>query len=63
MRERDVWTPVLLTADGEYDEADAFDLGADDYLTKLLRGPGGTGCGHCPGGARPRAPWCSRPDT
>ena len=30
------WTPVLmLTAkDGEYDEADAFDLGADDYLTK-----------------------------
>ena len=30
------WTPVLmLTAkDGEYNEADAFDLGADDYLTK-----------------------------
>ena len=30
------WTPVLmLTAkDGEYDEADAFDLGADDYLVK-----------------------------
>jgi two-component system, OmpR family, response regulator len=29
-------TPVLmLTAkDGEYDEADAFDLGADDYVTK-----------------------------
>ena len=36
MRERGVWTPVLmLTAkDGEYDQADAFDLGADDYLTK-----------------------------
>ncbi|MEV6924461.1 response regulator transcription factor [Dactylosporangium sp. NPDC051485] len=36
MREREVWTPVLmLTAkDGEYDQADAFDLGADDYLTK-----------------------------
>jgi two-component system, OmpR family, response regulator len=36
MREREVWTPVLmLTAkDGEYDETDAFDLGADDYLTK-----------------------------
>src|ERR1700742_2386361 len=36
MRSRDVWTPVLmLTAkDGEYDETDAFDLGADDYLTK-----------------------------
>ncbi len=36
MREQDVWTPVLmLTAkDGEFDETDAFDLGADDYLTK-----------------------------
>src|ERR1700761_2484163 len=36
MRAQDVWTPVLmLTAkDGEYDETDAFDLGADDYLTK-----------------------------
>lgn len=36
LRERQVWTPVLmLTAkDGEYDQADAFDLGADDYLTK-----------------------------
>ena len=36
MRERGVWTPVLmLTAkDGEYDQTDAFDLGADDYLTK-----------------------------
>ncbi|OBI02636.1 DNA-binding response regulator [Mycobacterium sp. E2462] len=36
LRARNVWTPVLmLTAkDGEYDETDAFDLGADDYLTK-----------------------------
>jgi two-component system OmpR family response regulator len=36
LRAKDVWTPVLmLTAkDGEYDQADAFDLGADDYLTK-----------------------------
>ena len=36
LREGDVWTPVLmLTAkDGEYDQVDAFDLGADDYLTK-----------------------------
>ncbi|MGU3435943.1 response regulator transcription factor [Actinomycetes bacterium M1A6_2h] len=36
MRERQVWTPVMmLTAkDGEYDQTDAFDLGADDYLTK-----------------------------
>jgi DNA-binding response OmpR family regulator len=36
IRERSIWTPVLmLTAkDGEYDQTDAFDLGADDYLTK-----------------------------
>jgi two-component system OmpR family response regulator len=36
LRARGVWTPVLmLTAkDGEFDETDAFDLGADDYLTK-----------------------------
>ena len=36
LRDRKIWTPVLmLTAkDGEYDQTDAFDLGADDYLTK-----------------------------
>ena len=36
LRQRKVWTPVLmLTAkDGEYDQTDAFELGADDYLTK-----------------------------
>jgi DNA-binding response OmpR family regulator len=36
LRRREVWTPVLmLTAkDGDYDQIDAFDLGADDYLTK-----------------------------
>jgi two-component system OmpR family response regulator len=36
IRERSIWTPVImLTAkDGEYDQTDAFDLGADDYLTK-----------------------------
>ncbi|BCB89595.1 response regulator transcription factor [Phytohabitans suffuscus] len=36
LRGRGIGTPVLmLTAkDGEYDEADALDLGADDYLTK-----------------------------
>jgi DNA-binding response OmpR family regulator len=36
LREREVWTPILmLTAkDGEYDQADALDMGADDYLTK-----------------------------
>jgi DNA-binding response OmpR family regulator len=36
-----VWTPVLvLTAkDGEYDQVDALDLGADDYLTKPFSFP------------------------
>ncbi|MGO4204944.1 winged helix-turn-helix domain-containing protein [Rhodococcus sp. TAF43] len=36
LRRRGVWTPVLMLSakDGEYDLADAFDLGADDYLTK-----------------------------
>lgn len=36
LRHREVWTPVMmLTAkDGEYDQIDAFDLGADDYLVK-----------------------------
>ncbi len=36
LREREVWTPILmLTAKaGEYDEAEGLDLGADDYLTK-----------------------------
>lgn len=66
LRKAGVWTPVLmLTAkDGEYDEADALDLGADDYLAKpfsyvvlvahlraLLRR------GHRPG------PLCSQPTT
>ena len=36
LREREVWTPVLvLTAkDGEWDEVEALDCGADDFLTK-----------------------------
>ncbi|RLU99243.1 DNA-binding response regulator [Streptomyces griseocarneus] len=36
LREAGVWTPVLmLTAkDGEYDEAEGLDTGADDYVTK-----------------------------
>ncbi|MDX2379805.1 MAG: response regulator transcription factor [Acidimicrobiia bacterium] len=36
LRARSVWTPVLmLTAkDGEYDEAEALDIGADDFLRK-----------------------------
>jgi DNA-binding response OmpR family regulator len=36
LRAEDNWTPILmLTAkSGEYDEAEAFDLGADDFLSK-----------------------------
>ncbi len=36
LRQRKVWTPVIMLSakDGEYDVADALDLGADDYLTK-----------------------------
>ena len=41
LRDRQIWTPVLmLTAkDGEYDEADALDLGADDYVVKPFSFP------------------------
>jgi DNA-binding response OmpR family regulator len=36
LRARENWVPVLMLSakDGEYDQADALDLGADDYLTK-----------------------------
>lgn len=36
LRTQGVWTPVLMLSakGGEYDLADAFDLGADDYLIK-----------------------------
>jgi two-component system OmpR family response regulator len=36
LRSRGVWAPVLMLSakDGEFDQVDAFDLGADDYLTK-----------------------------
>ena len=36
LRDEDIWTPILmLTAkDGEYDEAEGFEFGADDYLRK-----------------------------
>jgi two-component system OmpR family response regulator len=36
LRRQQVWTPILLLTakDGEYDEAEAFDYGADDFLRK-----------------------------
>lgn len=36
LRREGVWTPVLMLSakDGEYDQADGLDEGADDYLTK-----------------------------
>ena len=36
LRAAENWVPVLMLSakDGEYDQADALDLGADDYLTK-----------------------------
>lgn len=41
LRQRGDWTPILvLTAkDGEYDETEALDTGADDYLTKPFSFP------------------------
>jgi two-component system OmpR family response regulator len=41
MRAADVWTPVLMLSakDGEYDQVDAFDLGADDYVVKPFSFP------------------------
>ena len=36
LRARGDWTPILVVSakDGEYDQADALDLGADDFLAK-----------------------------
>lgn len=36
LREEENWVPVLILSakDGEYDQADGLDYGADDYLTK-----------------------------
>lgn len=38
LRLRQVWTPVLILSaeDGDAEQIKAFDLGADDYLTKPL---------------------------
>jgi two-component system OmpR family response regulator len=36
LRQAHIWTPILVVSakDGDYDQADGLDLGADDYLTK-----------------------------
>jgi two-component system OmpR family response regulator len=36
LRAEEIWTPILLLTakGGEYDEAEGFELGADDYLRK-----------------------------
>ncbi|MQA86162.1 MAG: response regulator [Streptosporangiales bacterium] len=36
LRAAGIWAPILMLSakDGEYDQADGLDLGADDYLTK-----------------------------
>ena len=41
LRAQGVWTPVLVLSakDGEYDEVDALDLGADDFLAKPFSFP------------------------
>ena len=58
LRAAENWVPVLVLSakDGEYDQADALDLGADDYLTKpfstLCSPPGYGPCcaaASCPG--------------
>ncbi|MGI8426750.1 MAG: response regulator transcription factor [Actinomycetota bacterium] len=41
LREKQIWTPILmLTAkDGEWDQVEALDTGADDYMTKPFSYP------------------------
>ena len=67
LRADGIWTPILmLTAkDGEYDEAEALDTGADDYLDQavLVRGAAGPAAGaDAPRRAASGRP-CSKPAT
>ena len=41
LRGHKVWSPVLMLSakDGEFDQTDAFELGADDYVTKPFSTP------------------------
>ena len=70
LRDEGIWTPILmLTAkDGEWDEVEALDTGADDYLTKpfsyvvllaRLRALIRRGAREAPDGARGRRPLAS----
>ena len=63
LRAEEHWLPVLMLSakDGEYDQADGLDCGADDYLTKpfsyvvllaRLRALLRRGAPEAPGGAR-----------
>ena len=67
LRDEGNWTPILiLTAkDGEWDEVEALDTGADDYLTKPFshRRARGPAAGPPPPGRPAPARRCSRPAT